>query len=185
MTTTHKAAPRAPRPDADPGVRLAVPGPRGTTTIILVDFEDVARIKAHRWRVENGGRVIVRYFVRGGRRGKRTLQRFLLGPYTGEITYLNGNRFDFRRGNLASLPGHIKHRTDARRRRSWRAIVAVDGREYSCGDWPSQWLAEQALKSARAILPELVGRGYAPNRIRFRLARACGVLVFAGDTEAP
>lgn len=185
MTTTHKAAPRAPRSDADPGVRLAVPGPRGTTTLILVDFEDVARIKAHRWRVESGGRVIVRRLVRGGRRRKQTLQRFIVGPYTGEITYLNGNRLDLRRANLASLPGHIERLTDARRRRSWRAIVRVDGRRYSCGYWPSQWLAEQALKSARAILPELAGRGYAPNRIRFRLARACGVLVFAGDTEAP
>lgn len=185
MATSHKAAPRALRADADPGVRLAVPGPRGTTAIVLVDFEDVARIKAHKWRVATGGRAIVRQFFRGGRRHTQSLQRFLVGPYRGEITYVNGNRFDFRRGNLASLPGRIKFLTDARRRRPWLAIVPVDGREYSCGWWPSKWLAEQALTSARAILPDLTARGFAPSRIRFRIARACGVLVFAGDTEVP
>jgi hypothetical protein len=146
--------------------------PPGTVTVplanrqrrALIDVADAALVVQYRWFLAHGYAYTA---VRdGGRQVNIRMHRMLMGLANGdprEVDHINRDRLDNRRCNLRlatsqqndqnrpAIGGSSRYRGVCHNPRtgSWRAIVAVNGKQVNCGSYRDEMEAARAAEAGR------------------------------------
>lgn len=146
--------------------------------VALVDDEDFDRVNEYLWVVRfiNNSIPVISGVIKGK---NRYLTHFILGlsNVTSNISFLNMNRFDFRKENLIEInKTSVSRRKKAHRKSSskykgvswrgdsnkWLAKIKVDGKDYRIGLFVNE---DEAAKAYNQVAKEIYGEDYLLNVI--------------------